>query len=307
MGGSGGGFFSKGAKPDELARRTRAAEGQARDERFETAVNDLLSTELAEYNDRDTAGIQEVLDSVKRDLEKEIEGTVDTLFGGSIAKHTYVDGLSDVDALVLLDRNELVDKKPDAVKAFLVNCLQDRYGKEAVYEGTIAVTLNLREKSVQLLPALRHGDGFKIAGTDGKSWTEIRPRNFAKALANANKAMDGKLVPCIKLAKAIIHKLPEKRRLIGYHTESLAIKLFRQYSGPRTPKAMLRHFFEHAPQYVMHPIKDSTGQSVHVDDYLGGGNSLDRRIVADALSRIGRKIRNADGARSLDRWKELTE
>ena len=70
---------------------------------------------------------------------------------------------------------------------------------------------------------------------------------------------------------------------------------------------MLRYFFQHAPTQVTKPIRDSSGQSVHVDEYLGAENSLERRIVADALGRIGRKIRNADGAISLERWKELLE
>jgi len=294
-------------KPGELARRTREAEDQTRDDSYETDVGGFLSSQLAEYNDRDVAGIQAVFDKVKADLEKEIEGTVDTLFGGSTSKHTYVDGLSDVDALVLLNRSELADKQPGDVRKFLADCLRDRYGKSAVYEGTLAVTLNLQDKSIQLLPALRHGLGFKLASSDGKRWTQINPQNFANALTKANKATDGKLVPCIKLAKAIIAALPKKRQLTGYHTESLAIKVFKGYEGPKTPKAMLRYFFENAPEHVKQPIKDSTGQSVHVDDYLGSGNSLKRRIVADALGRIGRKIRNADGAQSLDRWKDLSE
>lgn len=55
----------------------------------------------------------------------------------------------------------------------------------------------------------------------------------------------------------------------------------------------------------MKPIRDASGQSVHVDEYLGAANSLPRRIVADTLARIGRRIRNADGAKSVERWREL--
>ena len=117
--------------------------------------------------------------------------------------------------------------------------------------------------------------------------------------------MDGKLVPCIKLAKAIIASLPEKRRLIGYHTESLAIKTFKEYSGEKNTKAMLHHFFEQASAQVRQPLADSTGQSVRVDEYLGSPNSLQRRIVADSMNRIARRMKNADGARSVARWREL--
>jgi hypothetical protein len=171
--------------------------------------------------------------------------------------------------------------------------------------GTLAVTLVHQGMTLQLLPAVRDGEGFKIASSDGKQWSNINPRTFADALTRANKAMDGKLVPCIKLAKAIIATLPEKRRLTGYHTESLAINIFRNYSGPRTTRSMLLHFFEQAATHVKTPVVDSTGQSVHVDEYLGPSNSLSRQIVGDSMDRVARRMKNADGARSVASWREL--
>jgi hypothetical protein len=119
--------------------------------------------------------------------------------------------------------------------------------------------------------------------------------------------MNGKLVPSIKIAKSIMTSLPEKHRLTGYHIESLAIEIFRNYTGPKTTKSMVSYFFEHASEHVKYPIRDTSGQSVHVDEYLGNANSLGRRTIADALGRISRRIRNADGARSLERWKELLQ
>ena len=307
MGGSGGGFFSGRAKPEELARRTRETEENATAAVFETKVGEYLGSELAEYNDRDVETIQSVFQEVKMDLEAEFEGTVDLLYGGSISKHTYVDGLSDVDALVLMDRTELSGQLPGALQRVLAKRLRAKYGLDAVTVGTLAVTVTHEDKSIQLLPALRDGDKFKIARQDGKGWSSVDPGGFAKALTKANKAMDGKVVPCIKLAKAIIATLPQQRQLTGYHTESLAIQIFKDYNGLRTPKAMVRHFFESAPEHVKQPIRDSSGQSFHVDEYLGEANSLQRRIVADSLGRVARRIRNADGARSLDGWKELIE
>ena len=307
MGGSGSGYFSGRLTPDDLARRTRQAEDQARNNAFEIDVSEHLASLLADFNDRDVEGTREVLDQMKSDLENETEGTVDALFGGSISKHTYVDGISDVDALVLLNNSELSDKSPNEVKSFLGDCLRNRYGQNAVHEGALAVTVNVQDKTIQLLPALRHGEGVKIAEIDGRNWSKVNPHRFTHALTKANQRLSGKLVPCIKLIKAIVATLPEQRKITGYHTESMAINVFKGYDGPKTTKSMLRHFFEHSSDHVTEPIKDSSGQSVHVDEYLGAANSLKRRIVADALGRIGRKIRNADGASSLDRWKELFE
>ncbi len=307
MGGSGGGYFSGRLAPDDLAKRIREAEDEAHDDTFETDVGEYLGSLLADFNDRDVERTREVFDQIKIGLENEIDGTVDTLFGGSISKHTYVDGISDVDALVLLNNSELANKNPNEVKSFLADCLRDTYDKDAVDIGVLAVTVSLQDKTIQLLPALRHGESFKIASSNGRNWSEVNPQGFANALTKANQRLNGKLVPCIKLIKAIVATLPEKRQITGYHTESMAINVFRGYDGQKTTKAMLKHFFEHASDHVTKPIRDSSGQSVHVDKYMGAKNSLKRQIVADALGRIYRKIRNADGARALDRWKELFE
>ena len=279
MGGSRSGYFPRRLTPDDLLKRIRQAEDNAHDDTFETNVGEHLASLLAEFNDRDIEGTQEVFDEVKTDLENEIEGTVDTLFGGSISKHTYVDGISDVDALVLLNNSELADKNPNAVKSFLADLLRDRYGEDAVNIGKLAVTVSLQDKTIQLLPALRHGERVKIASSDGRIWSEVNPQGFANALTKANQRLSGKLVPSIKLIKAIVANLPEKRRITGYHTESMAINVFRGYDGPKTTKAMLKHFFENASDHVIKPIKDASGQSIHVDEYLRAENSLDRRIV----------------------------
>ena len=305
MSGTGGGYFSHRLTPGDLVKRTRQAEDEARDDAFETTVNEYLASILSEFNDRDVEGTQEVLENVKALLDSEIEGTVDTLFGGSVAKNTYLEGISDVDALVLLDNTELADEEPNEVKSFLATRLISKYGKAHIQEGNLAVTVTVNGKTIQLLPALRSRGGVRIASSDGTRWSRVNPQAFAKALTETNLALGGKVVPCIKLIKAIVSTLPEKRQITGYHAESMAIKVFRGYTGPRTTKGMLRHFFDRAAQVIKEPIRDASGQSVHVDEYLDGANSLKRRIVADAFDGIGRRIRNADGAISTDRWREL--
>ena len=303
MGGTGRTYFSRTPAREQI----RRTEDQALADTFETEVNENLTSLLVDLNDRDVEGIREELDQIKVDLESEIEGTVDTLFGGSVSKHTYVNGISDVDALVLLDRSELADKTPDEVKAFLADRLCDRYGTGAVGVGALAVTLTLEGKEIQLLPALRHQHGFKIADSNGSTWAKVYPRRFAKALTKANERLGGKLVPSVKLIKAAIAKLSETEQISGYHVESMAINVFRGYGGRMTQKSMLQHFFEKAPAHVLKPIKDSSGQSVHVDEYLGVENSSKRKGVARALIRIREKIRDTDKNRSREGWKELFE
>ena len=290
MGGSGGGYFSGSYDPKNLADKAREAELHSQDANFDTIVNEYLNRQLARFNERDIDGINAILDVVKKDLETQIERAVDLLFGGSVDKHTYVNGLSDIDSLVLIKESEAKDSSPADLRRVLADTLRNRYGDNAVSQGNLAVTLTMNENTIQLLPAVRTDTGLKISSSGGKQWSQIQPRKFAQALTKANQALGGKLVPTIKLVKACLATLPKQRQITGYHTESLAIKVFKDYEGLKTPKALMRYFFDQTSNHVKHPITDSSGQSVHVDQYLGASNSIERRIVSDAFARIARRM-----------------
>ncbi len=304
MGGSGG-FFSRGFKPDEQRAKVRDAESQAQDQAYQSRVAEVIGQALSQYNSRDSDTIDRILEQIKFELGRSVEGTVNLLFGGSVAKHTYIDGLSDIDALVILSTEDTEGIMPADLRQKFTNILKAKYGDSAVNEGTLAVTVQVDDYKIQLLPALRSGRGLKIPNPDASDWSRIRPRIFAARLTEANRSLNNCLVPTIKLAKAIIDSLPEQRRLTGYHTESLALRIFDGYSGPQTPKAMLQYFFESVPSHVLHRIRDISGQSQYVDEYLGLAGSTQRRVVADAMGRISRIMRNADGALSAERWKQL--
>jgi hypothetical protein len=304
MGGSGG-FFSRGFKPEQQRSRLREAEKQLQNQEYLSKVGEIISNALSQYNRRDVNEIGRILDEIKAELGRNIEGTINLLFGGSVAKHTYVDGLSDIDALVILSPEDAAEMTPAQLRKSIADIIKARYGDAAVQEGTLAVTMRRGEHTIQLLPALRSGRGIKIPNPDASDWSRIHPKAFASMLAQANERLNGNLIPTIKLAKAIMDSLPEQRRLQGYHTEALALRVFEGYTGTLTPKAMLQHFFTSVPNKVLHRIQDVTGQSQYVDEYLGNPKSIKRRIVADALGRIARIMKNADGARSVERWERL--
>jgi len=306
MGGSGGGFFSGKYKPSDLRRLVSEAAEKVPREGFETEVSSYIDSLLTQVNRRDTAAVEQHLETITKAIESDIEGSVGLQFGGSVAKHTYVDGLSDIDALVILNQSELKDMNPAEVRAYFAQRLRDRLGQTPVEEGALAVTVTFQDATIQLLPAVRVGAGVRVPQAEGATWSPVvRPDAFARKLTLVNQATNSKLVPTIKIAKSILAQLPDSQRLSGYHVESLAIEVFGGYQGTTTTKAMLRHFFTEAPRLIRQPIKDSTGQSVHVDDYLGGGNDVSRRIIGDSVARIGRSMQNADGANSVKQWQEI--
>ena len=235
MGGSGGTFTSS-RSPDQLREMVKKAEGKASEAAFDNQLAEVLGELLGKINGRDTSLVRDRLDGLKAALSGELDGSFDQLFGGSVAKHTYVDGLSDIDSLVIINDSELDGKPPQVVLGKVERVLRDAIDDVAtVSHGRMAVTVEYRDGMViQLLPAIAtesHHMHVPSSRTDG--WSKIDPISFQKALTDRNEQCGGKLVPTIKLAKAIIGELPETQRLSGYHMESLGIAAFRGYKGER--------------------------------------------------------------------------
>jgi len=308
MGGGGGVFHSR--TPEDYKREIREIRDNTKDEAFETGVNEKINEKLGSYNARDTETHREHLNEINQILEEDQEGIVDLKFAGSVSKHTYVDGMSDVDILVLVNRSELVDKTPGEIKEYIKSKLQERLrGVDEIRTGNLAVTVRFSDGTeIQLLPALQKGDGYRIPAENGNKWSNVtQPQKFANKLTEVNQACGQKVVPVIKIAKSIIGQLSESQQLSGYHVESLAIKIFRNYpeNEPRTPKAMLKYFFEKAKDEVRTPIKDSTQQSIHVDEDLGPENSPQRRMASYILHRISNRMKNADANANGEEWEKI--
>lgn len=267
-------------------------------------VNDYLAELLREYNDRDTDAIRDRLDEIVEALGDAIEHIDRLLFGGSIAKHTYISGLSDVDALVIL-AGEAGGGPAEALEAF-ADAIRAALPPGAVSEvavGNLAVTIKYADGAeIQLLPARERNNVLSIASEDGSDWRDVRPQKFAEKLTEVNKVAGGGVVPAVKLVKGLLDQLPESQRLSGYHVEAIAVDAFRNYHGATNRQRMLRHLLDHAAGAVLQPTADITGQSVKIDDHLGPAGSPDRRAIAASIRRMVSRI---DGATSVDDYKDL--
>ena len=305
MGGGGGGSY-RDWDSDQLSRAVREDSEKATAE-FESTLADYLNELLGLFNGRDVVLTRDRLDEAVAALEDGLERSIDQLFGGSVAKHTHVDGLSDVDALTILNGKKYPRQQPFAVLEEMAHTLKQKLDPSiAVTAGQMAVTLTYPDGMViQLLPALPTETGMKVPSFVHDGWSEINPEGFQQALVRRNAQCGGKLIPTIKLAKAVVSNLPEKYRLTGYHVESLAIAAFKNYEGTNIPARMLPFLFEQSKSIVLSPIHDKTGQSVHVDGYLGPENSELRKQVSHVLGGIAKRMRNASAAQSRELWSEI--
>lgn len=305
MGGSGGFGWSK---PSDIAKEVREAEKKVADEEFQTELAGLLAQLLARFNDRDAKLVRNRLDDILEHLEDISEKRLTQIFGGSVAKHTYVDGLSDIDCLLILDDAVTKQSNPQEIIADVAAKLKARLSERAdVSVGNLAVTVAYRDgMEIQILPAVQDSGRLKIPSSrEPRNWSSIDPQKFQEALTKYNAKCDGKLVPTIKLAKAIIGQLPDAHQLSGYHIESLAIDAFKDYQGTKAAFTMLPHLFKHAKDRVLNQMTDSTGQSVHVDEYMGSANSEARQNASHILGRIAKRMDNATAASSVPQWRDM--
>ncbi len=260
------------------------------DDRF----NEYCENLLVQYKRRNGKAVTRHLSGLCNILSNDDDHVVQTKFGGSVQKGTFVTGLSDVDALLIVNQSTLKNKPPSKVITYVADTIQRRLPKNPVNKGRLAVTVGYADKSeIQILPAIRTTDGFRIADPGSTKWSNVvHPERFVERLIKVNNARGGRVVPVIKFAKAladcsITH---EDRKLKGYHMESLAVGAFKGYNGELDSRSMLLHFLAYSMKAVMSPIPDPTGQSKYVDEYLGPAGSKLRKGVSTQLRQIQGKV-----------------
>ena len=259
---------------------------------------------LVRYNRRNTAATTGRVDDLCGFLRQQGD-VVQTMFGGSVKRGTYVNGLSDVDVLLMVDESSLANRRPSDVIGHVRDTIARRMHHNRVTAGNLAVTVHYADGvEIQVLPALRtRGGGVRIAEPGATSWSSVvRPDDFARKLADVNRMNNGRVVPTIKLAKAIFDCYIRRpsRRITGYHMESLAIEAFTNDQAPLDPKTMLTHLFGKSINAVMTPIVDSTGQSRFVDEYLGQAGSQPRQRASTYFYQMRARVRAVRIRRELD-------
>ena len=267
-------------------------------------VNGYLRERLRDYNDRDTEAIQRHLRGLRDALRQDSDDVIEIRYGGSVIRHTYVNGLSDVDALLILNDTTLSGRDPRTAIARMAELIQKRMPRTDVSTGDLAVTIKYSDgHEVQVLPAIKTKSGVRIANPSQNQWSNVvHPERFAQKLTQTNQANNGRVIPAIKLTKALVERQVQSKKdhISGYHIESLAIDAFRNYNGPYDHKSMVNHLTAYSSKAVVQPIKDSTGQSRNVDDYMGPQNSPTRQRAVRTFTAIRNNLNNCRSEADLD-------
>ena len=260
---------------------------------------------LAGYMNRNRPRVAQRLNEIRDAISRADYEPVQTMFGGSVKRGTDITGLSDVDALLIVNDSSLVGRLPSDIIKLVQEVVQSHFRDIDVTAGDLAVTVNYANgPEIQLLPAIRtNSDGIRIAERGSKEWSNItRPEAFAEKLIKVNNDNGGRVVPVIKLAKAIsnCYIKHQDKKISGYHMEALAINAFNGYGDKKDPKTMLIHLLEHSMDAVMKPIDDPTGQTPHVDDRLGIANSDQRKLTSRYFENMRGQVRNCNTSKKFN-------
>jgi len=304
MGRSGGGRYYTPRTDEQADSSIQSARRATESADYEATVSEHLRDLLADYNNRDVDTVNERLEQLEI-MADYLESSISLRFGGSVSKHTYVDGISDVDCLCFLNPSNFSAESPQQLLQELESLLSEALGNQAdVERGALSIKITYEDgPELQILPALRTATGVRIPSSEGEGWSQVvHPDRFASTLTDVNQRLNGNVVPVVKLVKAAIDNLNLDPKMKGYHIEVLATRIFQEYQGDLTPKAMVQHFFDRASDLVKTPTRDMTGQSVYVDDYLGQRNSAERQRIGGALRNMTERMNEADTRHSASDW-----
>ena len=125
-------------------------------------INRCLRDLLRVYNARDTQAVSRHVQVLSDSLKLRDDDVVHTLFGGSVSKHTAINGLSDVDVLAIVNDSSLSGQSPAAVIRLMAQRIRQRLPQTNVSTGDLAVTVRYSDGiEVQVLPAIRTKSGVR--------------------------------------------------------------------------------------------------------------------------------------------------
>jgi len=303
MGGSGGYSFERTSRQAWQPPNLESSLEQTRQQASEAEVAAAFADALSEINQTDTEALNRHKNEILKALETAFEEAYDLRGGGSYTRHTYVNGLSDIDILFFLgpySSSKIPNKEdPKAVLTYMKKRLRQRFPNTTITSGRMAVTIQFSDGlELQVLPAFRYRSGYRIPDPQGSGWTITQPQVFARLLQERNAEVGGKLLRCIKLAKRICNNRGVEVK--SYHLENMAVKAFEHYSGSRSDEDMLRHLFNQAKVLATTRMKDITGQEAYVDRLT---SQTQRTRLSQQLAAIEREVAKAEGDASV--WRTL--
>ncbi len=307
MGGSGGGGAYGGGGGGRNTNAAARARTVTNVEEARIKEEQALQESLHRTRKPNDGEVRENVQRVVDDLNEKTKLNATAVLGGSASKGTYVEGISDHDAVVRIPTEAARGKGPREILALLAERIRDTHPAATdVRIGRMAVTVVENGRETQYVPAVRDGRymRFPVPGED--RWgNACQPRKFVDKLNRANARLEGAVKEAIRAFRLVQDKhLPKDQHLDGYHVESVALLAFRNYEKGKPRTKMVEDMVRAAAGILRKPVRDGTGQSLHVDDKWGAANSPERQATSHALKGLADRMKT-DREEGGTFWRDL--
>lgn len=254
--------------------------------------------EFAPRQKRDREKHMQYRNEARDSINEGIDGSVDIVYAGSVAKGTYVEGVSDVDCHVRINGTSLEGKSPDEVKAYMRQQLAKNPNVKSATETSKTVTVIYKDGTeMQFVPVIRTKNGYRVAA--GGRWSKVVYENrFRRDFQRTNEKCGGRLTTLVSFLKRENSLRPKSQQMSGHHIEAMANRIFKQAPASKVHDigVMFVYFHRHASRHIRHRMRDITGQSDYVDKRsLGGPDSRARRVLSRRFAARADRLRSSGG------------
>lgn len=264
---------------------------------IQTLIENITVTDRQEENI--SSSVNNIISTLEKDDALYLK---ESFLNGSYERDTIIRPLHDIDIFAVLKEDDWVDDngdlpKPQSVLSKIKNYLDKQHDyKGKVKQDRPCVTVELSNKSFDILPAFEFGTGYRIPDYDLSSWTLSYPKTLTDSLNDVQKEYKYKLKNIIKAVK-YWNRLNDKI-IPSYHIEEVAIKVFNFTTFENYEKSIRKWFNE-----AYHHLEDSKFKSYQ--EYEKFVKKLNK--TKDKLNEAFDFLENNKEADAKRIWKEVFE
>lgn len=206
---------------------------------------------------------------------------------GSLWKHTFAFGVSDIDVLCSVNSSEL---SPHHVVSRLASAFSST---SSIIKHQTHVTLpSPFGVTIDIVPVMVVSGEIVLIHSSGDRWVRARPELFATVLHHANLSSRNTLKPSIRVLKSLLSRCSFAPLLKGHHIEAICMHASSEFAGNFKVTTLLEFILSQLPRLAGLHLVDTSGQLRFIDDYLGASDSNERRRLSTYLT--GYRARTAD-------------
>ncbi len=229
--------------------------------------------------------------NVRDVLTSEFE-VLDTFLTGSYRRNTMIAPLAqaDVDVFVVLDPRYYHDNAPQSLLERVRTRLRVTYpNTPRVSKNGQAVTITFTDFNMDVVPGFhRQGGGYLIPDAAGGRWISTDPKRHVEIWSLANQALNGDLVPLLKMLKA--WNRTHSGFVRSFHLEALTLAVLNNVTISDFPSGV-RYVFEHARTAFTRPVLDPAGYGGNLGDYV---DMITGAEIANRLESAYQRARDAE-------------